>query len=307
MRFVIVLAIAFALVSAEVRPIDDIPISGSYAGPFGPKRDFASDFITGVPLGGRRTVVEKKVLNEPLIGQTITGHVLILSGVADAYHTYVAKDKCPGTAATSTTSAAHNCTIATNAGFFNMGDGSCIGPIVSDGKIVHSATRQGAVFGITTDGEYIAGYANESMIERGYFKQLVQGRGWLVRNGKSYLKESAEIENIAQSFIDLIAPRLAVGWDNQGRLILLIVDGVESKKLGLDLNTFTDMLIKLGCIEAVNLDGGGSVTFVWDGHICESSGVGQEKCEGNPTEFGPIPYYKPYERPVTSITCFKSN
>jgi len=303
MKYMIIIALVLAIVSAEYDENDPL-VTGSYAGSDAPLRDFISDYVTGNPAGGEFTIVSHVVLKEPLIGQTITGHALIMSGAAQAYHTYVAKDKCPGTAATSHTSAAHDCKLATNAGFFNMDDGSCIGPIVSDGKIVHSGSRQGAVFGITADGKYVAGYANESVIEKGTFKQLVQGRGWLVHNGKSYLNTSAKIEDIAHSFITLIAPRLAIGWDNQGRLILVIVDGVESKKKGLDLVTFTDMLIKFGCVEAVNLDGGGSVTFIWDGHICESSGVGQEKCEGNPEDWETY-YYKPYERPVTSITCFK--
>jgi len=307
MKFIIFVALALVFVSAQEEPYDPNVITGSNPGPFPRRRSFLSDYVTGVPMGGEFTIISHQVLKEPLIGQTITGHALMMSGVVDAYHTYAAKDKCPGKATTSATSEAHNCKLATNAGFFNIDTGACIGPIVSDGDIIHAGTSQGALFGITADGKYVAGYVNESVIESGAFKQLVQGRGWLVRNGTSYLEESAALEGIHKSFINLIAPRLAIGWDSQGRLILVIVDGVESKKKGLDLHTFTDMLIRFGCVQAINLDGGGSVTFIWDGHICESSGVGQEKCEGNPEEWEPSPYMKPYERPVTSITCFKDN
>jgi len=277
------------------------PITGSYPGNFAPIRDFVSDYVTATPKDGPFTIVKHQVLKEPLIGQTITGHALWMSGAGTAYHTYCPKDKCPGVAATSTTAAAHDCKLATNAGFFDMDHGGCIGPIVSDGEVLHTASMQGAIFGITSEGLFAAGYANESVIAKNTFKQLVQGRGWLVHNGQSYLDKSANIEGISKSFINLIAPRLAIGWDNEGQLILVIVDGIEAQKKGIDLVTFTDMLIKFGMVEAVNLDGGGSVTFIWDGHYCEASGRGQEACDGNPTEgFG-----KPYERPVTSITCFK--
>jgi len=308
MKFVVVLAFIVALASAQIKPFKFNPIppvSGSFVGTVAPEGDFISDYVTGTPASGELKVVTHKVLKESLIGQTITGHALLIQGAGDAYHTYTAKDKCPGVAATSTTSKNHDCQIATNAGFFNMQDHSCIGPIVSDGNIIHSSSTLGALFGITNDGQYIAGYVNESVIKSSNFKQLVQGRGWLVRDGKSYLDTAAEKENIAKSFIQLLAPRLAIGWDKDGRLLLVVVDGVEAKKKGLDLKTFTSLLINFGAVEAINLDGGGSVTFVWDGHICESSGVGQEACEGNPTEFGPVPFYGPYERPVTSITCFK--
>jgi len=308
MKFVVVvLACVVALTSAikpfKFHPVH--PVSGSYAGTDAPEGDFISDYDLGTPAGGDFEVVTHKVLKESLIGQTVTGHALLMKGAGDAYHTYTPNDKCPGVAATSTTSEKHGCKLATNAGFFGMSDHTCIGPIVSDGNIIHTGSSLGALFGITNDGKYIAGYVNESVIQSSNFKQLVQGRGWLVRNGQSYLDTAAEKENIPKSFIQLLAPRLAIGWDQEGRLILVVIDGVEAKKKGLDLKTFTSFLIGLGAVEAINLDGGGSVTFVWDGHICESSGVGQEACQGNPTQFGPIQVYKPYERPVTSITCFK--
>jgi len=306
MKYIIFIALALVIASAE-EPFNENLITGSFAGSYAPIRDFESDYATGTPKDGPFTIVNHKVLKEPLIGQTITGHALWMSGAGEAYHTYCPKDKCPGTADTSVTASAHDCKLATNAGFFDMTHGNCIGPIVSDGDIINSpSSSQGAIFGITADGLFAAGYANASVIAKGTFKQLVQGRGWLVHNGQSYLDKSANIEGISKSFINLIAPRLAIGWDNEGQLILVIVDGIEAQKKGIDLVTFTDMLIKFGCVEAVNLDGGGSVTFVWDGHFCEASGRGQEKCDGNPTEWDEAdPYYKPYERPVTSITCFK--
>jgi len=283
------------------------PISGSYAGSFPPRRDFISDIATGDIAGGSFTIVGHKVLKESYGGRTVTGHGFVLAGVGDAYHTYVPKDKCPGRAPTSKTSASHGCYLATNAGFFDMNDGSCIGPVVSDGNIVHSSSMQGAVFGITSDGKFAAGYANQTLINSGKFKQLVQGRGWLIHNGQSYLSTSASIEGIPKAFINLIAPRLAIGWDAQGRLILVVVDGNESKKQGINLNDFVDLLGKFGCVEAINLDGGGSVTFVWNGHYCESNGHAVEACENTPTVYGPDNQSDVTERSVTSITCFKQN
>jgi len=302
MKFVLFVAAALLLASVEAFVVEQ-QVSGSYVGRDAPVGDFPSDYVTAVPAGSEFKVVNHKVLKEALIGQTITGHALTIEGAGEAFHIYNPNDKCPGVKATSVTSAAHGCKIATNAGFFDMSHGSCIGEIVSDGKTIHSDPAQRSMFGITADGKYIAGYGNESFVKSNQFKQLVQGRGWLVRDGKSYVATSANKENIGSSFVKLLAPRLAIGWNSNGQLLLVVVDGVESKRKGLDLNTFASLLINLGAVEAINLDGGGSVTLVWDGHICESSGVGQEACHGNPT--GPVSLYKPYERPVTSITCFK--
>jgi len=298
--------IAAIVLAANALYFPEQPISGSYPGSFPPRRDFVSDIATGAIAGGSFTIVAHKVLKENLIGQTITGHGFVMAGVEDAYHTYNPKDKCPGRAPTSKTAASHGCTLATNAAFFDMNDGSCIGPVVSDGQIIHSSSVQGAVFGITNDGKFAAGYANQTLINTGMFKQLVQGRGWLIHNGQSYIQTSASIEGISKSFINLIAPRLAIGWDAQGRLILVVIDGSEAKRKGIDLNTFTDVLLKFGCVEAINLDGGGSVTFVWNGHYCESNGHAVEACETTPTVFGPAEQADVTERSVTSITCFKA-
>jgi len=305
MKSILLIAAIAVFASAEM-PFDETKVSGSYVGTEPPGGDFISDYVTEIPSAGAMEVVHHKVLRENLIGQTITGHALLIQGAANGFHIYTPDDKCPGTAATSHTSAKHKCKLATNAGFFGMSDHSCVGHIVSDGRVIHSsASKLRAMFGITQDGKFIAGYGNESFIHNKKFKQLVQGRGWLVRNGKSYVETSAQRENIAKSFVQLHAPRLSIGWTKQGHLLLVIVDGVEAKSKGLPLTNFASLLINLGAVEAINLDGGGSVTFVWDGHICESSGVGQEACKGNPTTFGPLPATNPYERPVTSITCFK--
>jgi len=306
MKYVLVLAAVLALVCAQDMPYDydENRVSGSNPGRDAPTGDFESDFVTATPAAGEFKVVSHKVLKENLIGQIITGHALVIQGAGEAYHTYTANDKCPGVAATSTTSEKNGCYIATNAGFFNMESHACIGPIVSDGNIIHTASSLGAVFGITNDGKYIAGYVNESVIESSNFKQLVQGRGWLVRDGQSYLDVAAEKEGISKSFITLLAPRLAIGWDSEGHLMLLIVDGVESKRKGIDLKTFTSLLINLGAVNAINLDGGGSVTLIWDGHICEAGGLARESCKGNPTATG-LSSEGTHERYVTSITCFK--
>jgi len=302
MKSVLFLAAALVLATVEAFVVEP-HVSGSFVGRDAPVGDFPSDYVTGVPAGSEMKVVAHKVLKEPLIGQTITGHALTIEGAGEGFHVYNPNDRCPGVKATSITAEAHGCKLATNAGFFNMDKSTCIGEIVSDGTTIHSDPAQRSMFGITEDGKYIAGYGNESFVKTTHFRQLVQGRGWLVRDGQSYVATSANKENIGSSFVKLLAPRLAIGWNNNGQLLLVVVDGVESKKKGIDLDTFAELLINLGAVQAINLDGGGSVTFIWDGHFCESSGVGQEACEGNPT--GPIPFNKPYERPVTSITCFK--
>lgn len=58
-------------------------------------------------------------------------------------------------------------------------------------------------------------------------------------------------------------PRTAVGYTKTNRLILFAVDGKRVDwSEGLTLRQVAQEMQKLGCVEAMNLDGGGSTTFV---------------------------------------------
>lgn len=246
------------------------------------------------------------VINVSLIGQKVHGHAFWIPAL-EHFHIYPSLKGCPGVTNVKTNSAQRGCTLATNAGFFNMGTGACMGNIVSDGTVVESEDRLRSAFGLTKDGKLVAGYVNVSTAKSGKFLQLVQGAGWLVRNGASYVAKSAEREKIGDSFVNLLAPRLAVGFDKTGAMMVVEVDGTESKKLGLDLNTFGDLILSLGGYNVVNLDGGGSVTIIWDKRVCTAAGNGYDPCLG-PADVVVTHAIgedeDPYERPVTTITCF---
>ncbi len=58
-------------------------------------------------------------------------------------------------------------------------------------------------------------------------------------------------------------PRTAVGRMKDGRLLLVTVDGRQPQiSIGMSLYTLADLLLELGAVDAINLDGGGSTTMV---------------------------------------------
>ncbi len=62
-------------------------------------------------------------------------------------------------------------------------------------------------------------------------------------------------------------PRSAVGW-NERWFFLVQVDGRQRDlSVGMTLNELSKFLLKLGCEEALNLDGGGSAALWYDGQI----------------------------------------
>ncbi|QDU35412.1 hypothetical protein KS4_34930 [Poriferisphaera corsica] len=58
-------------------------------------------------------------------------------------------------------------------------------------------------------------------------------------------------------------PRTAVGWKEDGTILLVIVDGRQARfSEGMTLFELADLFRDLSCVNAINLDGGGSTTLV---------------------------------------------
>ncbi|XP_038069991.1 N-acetylglucosamine-1-phosphodiester alpha-N-acetylglucosaminidase-like [Patiria miniata] len=168
------------------------------------------------------------------------------------------------------------CLVAMNAGFFNTHTGGCYGNVVSDGRLVENAHGvQNAHFGIRADGSLVFGYLSELDVldQENPFVQLVGGVGWLLRDGESYIEESKKVEcknseetGTVESFFNVVAARTAIGSDSEGRVILAHVDG-KSDSLGVSLEEFAQLLKRNGVMNAINLDGGGSSTYVINGTV----------------------------------------
>ena len=64
-----------------------------------------------------------------------------------------------------------------------------------------------------------------------------------------------------------VQPRTAVGYTNDNDLILMVVDGRQVDSRGVYLEELAIMMLEFNCIEAINLDGGGSSTMVADNRL----------------------------------------
>ncbi len=63
------------------------------------------------------------------------------------------------------------------------------------------------------------------------------------------------------SFTKARHPRSAIGIKANGKVILLTVDGRQENSAGMSLHELTNLMRWLGCVSAINLDGGGSTTL----------------------------------------------
>jgi len=80
--------------------------------------------------------------------------------------------------------------------------------------------------------------------------------------------EEPEAESISKVFFLARHPRTAVGVKSDGTLLFVTVDGRRpNESVGMSLPELTDLMLELGCVSAINLDGGGSTTMVVEGRV----------------------------------------
>ena len=87
----------------------------------------------------------------------------------------------------------------------------------------------------------------------------------LMHDGKIRVTSNEEV--FFGSTIPKIHPRTAAGYRKSGELVLLVVDGRQVDSRGVDLQELAILMRDLGCVEAINLDGGGSSAMVVDGKL----------------------------------------
>jgi exopolysaccharide biosynthesis protein len=87
----------------------------------------------------------------------------------------------------------------------------------------------------------------------------------LVQEGKLVISNNEEMKFAGKAIADK-HPRTAMGYTSNGQLIYLVVEGRFPKKSeGATLPDLANILKDIGCIEALNLDGGGSSAMLING------------------------------------------
>ena len=90
----------------------------------------------------------------------------------------------------------------------------------------------------------------------------IGGTPVLLKDGEGWF---ANVDNV---FTRARHPRTLVGWNQKGRVWLVTVDGRQpGYSAGMSLMEAADLMRSLGATDAINLDGGGSTTFVVGGEV----------------------------------------
>ena len=68
-------------------------------------------------------------------------------------------------------------------------------------------------------------------------------------------------------------PRTAIGYTGDNNLIMVTVDGREGSSVGMTLMQLAGFMKSIGCVNAMNLDGGGSTVMYVDGAVVNNPQV----------------------------------
>jgi len=215
-------------------------------------------------------------------------YLAIIRGGAGGFQIVVDGKRCP-LHKTSTFAKRSQCKYAVNAGpFTSYLNGGCIGDVIINGTHLVDDGGDFVAFGVTTKEEWFIGHIGRSSnrADELGMRDLVTGLGdWLLRDGLIIPQRGTAS-----------APRTSIGITSEGSLVILQVDGCEHcvHQRGMTLYELAKFLVSppIRAEHAINLDGGGSSTSVFDGKIIN-----------HPTCLDYIGIK--CERPVASIVCIK--
>lgn len=118
--------------------------------------------------------------------------------------------------------------------------------------------------------------------KRWRMETAVAGGPVLIQKGEIRITNEAERKFMGNAINDR-HPRTAIGYTASGKLIILVIEGRhEGKAAGATLTQEAMILRSLGCVEALNLDGGGSSCLLVNGRetITPSDKGGQRAIPG---------------------------
>ena len=98
---------------------------------------------------------------------------------------------------------------------------------------------------------------------------IISGGPYLVKDGQVYV----DIQDQKLLAIGGRNPRTAIGYTKDNRFIMITADGREGSSIGMTLKELAYYMKQLGCVNAMNLDGGGSTVMYVKGAIANKPPV----------------------------------
>ena len=148
----------------------------------------------------------------------------------------------------------YNVVATTNAAYYNVSTGQPTGGFVMEGVNINgdSMGNQYEFFAVMKDGTAMIGKKNTFSQYSADIQEAVAGHLLLVWDGK--LVEGLDATSKY--------PRSTVGIKANGDVVLMLADGNQKPtSAGLTFAEQGQLMLELGCVTAIELDGGGSATY----------------------------------------------
>lgn len=160
----------------------------------------------------------------------------------------------------------HGAIVAINGDFYGFRD---YGYVIRNGVLYRSNYKNDTeqVFAIYDDGRcetfLSKDISAQQLVDNGVIQMLSFGPA-LVENGVVTVQETDpdDLETIAGR-----NPRTAIGMIEPLHYVFVVVDGRTRESTGYTFYELANVMLDYGCIEAYNLDGGGSSTLYFNGNV----------------------------------------
>ena len=165
----------------------------------------------------------------------------------------------------------YNVIASVNGSGYNMTTGEPSGVLMMNGVEYHAPA--GGFFGVLKDGSPVMGNDEDyyALKEQGLLSEAIDMFGAvLVKDGKI---------NISGNDFGR-ASRTAIGYTKTGKIVVMVMDGrQEPVSCGGSMAEIAQVMLDAGCVYAVNMDGGGSTTYV-----ARQPGEEELKCVSKPSD-----------------------
>lgn len=186
-----------------------------------------------------------------------------------AYGTYSSNSR-QGTTAMAETAGA---VFAVSGDYFNQRK---TGVIIRNGILYRNTTTKKDMLTVDSNGNFSIIPAGENpdgneLINRGILQAYVFGPV-VVEEGKA-------VKNVRETsdYVSKSHPRMLIGQIDTLHYLFVAVDGRKQDASGMTIYECGELMEKLGCTVAYNLDGGGSSTMVFKGKIVNTPSQGSER------------------------------
>lgn len=141
--------------------------------------------------------------------------------------------------------------------------GKPVGILMSDGKIVSNdvqkETEKVEVMALTKKGVLLVGLHSLSEMKELDVTEAISFGPAIVVNGKGTIKSGDGGWGIA--------PRTAIGQRKDGAILMLVIDGRQTRSVGATLKDVQNIMLQYGAVNATNLDGGSSSSMYYEGEV----------------------------------------